>query len=59
MTKKNPESNRYQGSNRRERKTGRESTMSTALITCHCCKKPGHKSKRLQKIGEIIRDGKV
>ncbi|CAN0268098.1 unnamed protein product, partial [Ascophyllum nodosum] len=43
VTKKNPESNRYQGSNRRGRETGRESAMSTALITCHYCKKTGHK----------------
>ena len=35
VTKKNTESNRYQGSNRRGQETGRESAMSTALITCH------------------------
>ena len=44
VTKKNPEYNRYQGSNRRGRETGRESAMSTAFITtCLYCKKAGHK----------------
>ena len=43
VTKNNPESNRYQGSNRKSRETGRESGMSIALITCNYCKKPGHK----------------
>ena len=37
VTKNNPESKRYQGSNRRGRETGRESAMLTALITCHYC----------------------
>ena len=50
VTKKNPESNMYQGSNRRERETGRESAMSTALTTCHCCKKPGHKVRECKKL---------
>ena len=55
VTKKNPESNRYQGSNRRGRETGRESAMSTALITCHYCKKTGHKvreCKTLEREGD-------
>ena len=62
VTKKNPESNRYQGSNRRERKTGRESAMSTALITRHCCKKPGHKvrdCKKLEKEYEMDKSEKL
>ena len=42
-TKNNQESKRYQESNCRGRETGRESTMSTAFITCHYCKKLGHK----------------
>ena len=50
MTKKNPEYNRYQGSNRRGRETGRESAMSTAFITCHYCKKAGHKVKECKKL---------
>ena len=62
VTKKNPESNRYQGPNRRGRETGRESAMSTALITCHYCKKPGHKvrdCKKLQKEYEMEKSGKL
>ena len=39
-TKNNQESKRYQESNCRGRETG---TMSTAFITCHYCKKLGHK----------------
>ena len=50
MTKENPEFNRYQGAKRRGRETGRESAMSTALITCHYCKKPGHKVKEWKKL---------
>ena len=50
VTKKNPESNRYQGSNRRGLETGRESAMSIALITCHYCKKPGHKVRECKKL---------
>ena len=50
VTKKNPESNRYQGSNRRGRETGRESAMSTPLITCHYCKKTGHKVRECKKL---------
>ena len=49
-TKKNPEFNRYQGSNRRGRETGRESAMSTALITCHYCKKAGYKVRECNKM---------
>ena len=55
MTKKNPEYNRYQGSNRRGRETGRESAMSTAFITCHYCKKAGHKVKECKNWRETIR----
>ena len=61
-TKINPESNRYQGSNRRGRETGRESAMSTALITCHYCKKPGHKvrdCKILEKEYDMEKSGKL
>ena len=50
VTKNNPEFNRYQGANRRGRETGRESAMSTALITCHYCKKPGHKVNECKKL---------
>ena len=50
VTKNNPGSNRYQGSNRRGQKTGRESAMSTALITCHYCKKSGYKVKECKKL---------
>ena len=63
MTKNNPQSNSYQGSNRRRgRETGRESAMSTALITCHYCKKPGHKvrdCKNLEKEYEMEKSGKL
>ena len=62
VTKKNPESKRYQGSNRRGRETGRESAMSTALITCHYCKKPGHKVRDCQKLEreyEMEKSGKL
>ena len=61
-TKNNPESNRYQGSNRRGRETGRGSAMSTALITCHYCKKPGHEvrdCKKLEKEYEFKNSGKL
>ena len=34
VTKKNPESNRYQGSNRKGRENGRESAMSTNSRSC-------------------------
>ena len=54
VTKKNPESNRYQGSNRRGRETGRESAMSTAFITCHYCKKAGHKVRECKKLKHIM-----
>ena len=50
VTKKNSESNRYQGSNRRDRETGRESAMSTAFTTCHCCKKAGQKVKQCKQL---------
>ena len=50
VTKKNPEFNRHQGSNRRGRKTGRESAVSTAFITCHYCKKAGHKVRECKKL---------
>ena len=50
VTKKNAEFNRYQGANRRGRETGRESAMSTVLITCHYCKKAGHKVKECKKL---------
>ena len=43
VTKKNPESKRYQESKRRCREIGKQSAMSTAFITCHYCKKPGPK----------------
>ena len=62
VMKKNPESNKYQGSNRRGRETGRESAMSTALITCHCCKKPGHKvkdCKKMEREYEMEKSGKL
>ena len=49
-TKKSPESNRYQGSNRGGRETSRESAMSIALITCHYCKKAGHKVRECKKL---------
>ena len=60
MTKKSPESNKYQGLNRRGRETGRESAMSTALITFHSCKKPGHKvrdRKKMEKEYEMEKSG--
>ena len=38
-----------QGSNRRVREKGRESAISTG-ITCHYCKKPGHKVRDFEKI---------
>ena len=50
VTKKNPEYNRYQGSNRRGRETGLESAMSTAFITCHNCKKAGHKVRECKQL---------
>ena len=50
VTKKNPESNRYQGSNRRGWETGRESAMPIALITCHYCMKAGHKVRECRKL---------
>ena len=50
LTKNIPESNRYQGSNRRGRETGRESAMPTAFITCHYCKKAGHKVRECKKL---------
>ena len=50
VTKNNPEYNRYQGSNRRGRETGRESAMSTAFITCHYCKKAGHKVRECKQL---------
>ena len=50
VTKNNLDFNMYQGANRRGRETGRESAMSTALITCHYCKKPGHKVKECKKL---------
>ena len=50
MTENNPESNRYQGANRKGRETGRESAMSTALITCHYRKKAGHKVRECKKL---------
>ena len=50
VTKKNPEPNRYQGSNRRGGETGRESAMSTAFITCHYCKKAGHKVRECKQL---------
>ena len=57
VTKNNPESNRYQGSNRRGRETGRESAMLTAFITtCHYCKKAGHKVRECKK---LERDGEM
>ena len=43
VTKKNQEFKRYQESNRRGRENDRESAISTVFITCHNCKKPGHK----------------
>ena len=43
VTEKNQESKKYHESNRRCRKNGRESAMSTAYITCHYCKKTGYK----------------
>ena len=50
VTKKNPEYNRYQGSRRRGRETGRKSGMSTAFITCHHCKKAGHKVRECKQL---------
>ena len=50
VTKNNPESNRYQRSNRRDRETGRESAMSTAFTTCHYCKKAGHKVRECKQL---------
>ena len=52
-TKKSPESNRYQGSNRGGRETSRKSAMSIALITRHYCKKAGHK---VRECGKLERD---
>ena len=63
VTKNNQEFKRYQESNRRGRKNGRESAMSTAFITCHYCKKLGHKvrdcKKKLQSEVEMEKSGKV
>ena len=58
VAKNKSESNRYQGSNCRGRETGRESAMSAAFITCHYCKKPGHKVRDCKKL-ENGRGGKV
>ena len=54
VTKKNQESNC------RCRENGRESAMSTAFITCHYCKKPGHKvsdCKKLERDCEMEKSG--
>ena len=62
VTKENTESKRCQGSNRKGRETGRESAMSTALITCHYCKKPGQKvrdCKKLEKEHEMKKSRKL
>ena len=62
MTKNNLKSNRYQGPNRRGRETGRESAMLTALITCHYCKKSGHKArdcKNFENEYEMEKSGKL
>ena len=62
VAKNNPESSRYQGSNRRVREIGRESAMSTALITCNYCKKPDHKvrdCKKMKKEYEMEKSGKL
>ena len=55
VVKKNPESNRYQGSNRRGRETGRGSAMSTAFITyLSLLQESRSQSKRMQKVGERL-----
>ena len=62
VTKKNQESKRYQEPNRRGWKNGRESATSTAFITCHYCKKRGHKvrdCKTLEGEYEMEKSGKV
>ena len=62
VTKNNPESKRYQEPNRRGRENGRKSAMSTALITCHYCKKTGHKvreHKKLERQCEMEKSGKL
>ena len=62
VTKNNPESKRYQESNRRGWETGRESGMSTALITCHNCKEPSHNvrdCKKLEKEYEMEKSEKL
>ena len=56
VTKTNQESNRWC------RENGRESAMPTAFITCHSCKKPGHKvrdCKKLERECEMEKYGKL
>ena len=62
VTKNNPESKRYQEPNRRGGGNGKKSAMSTALITCHYCKKTGHKvreHKKLERQCEMEKSGKL
>ena len=48
-TRKNQGTKKNLESNRRCRENGRESAMSTAFITCHYCKKTGHKVRDFMK----------
>ena len=50
VKKNNPDSKRYQEPYRRSRENYRESAMSTAFITFHYCKKPGHKVRDCKKL---------
>ena len=50
VAQNNPESKRYQEPNRRGRENGRKSAMSTALITCHYCKKTSHRVREHKKL---------
>ena len=62
VTKNNPESKRYQKSNRRGRENSRQSAMSTAFITCYSCKKTDHKvwdcKRKLEREYEMEKSGK-
>ena len=60
MTKNNQDTKKNQESNRRCCGNGRESALSTAFITCHYCKKPGHKvrdCKKLERDCEVEKSG--
>ena len=50
VTQNDPEFKRHRESNRMVRENSRESAMSTAFITCHYCKKQGHKVRDWKKL---------